>query len=133
MQNLNTAEGREALGLFEEELFEQTSFVQFHSRNGDDASCLNLNQVQQPQILGVDEVFFDSMAIFSFATQLEESSHPWLSLQGEKEDRIIPAIADQAVIQWGLMKKIGDTLSYFNEAGKSIKLVLVGGLNASVF
>ncbi|NPD45851.1 MULTISPECIES: FtsX-like permease family protein [unclassified Lentimicrobium] len=133
LQNLNTAEGREALGLFEEELFEQTSFVQFHSRNGDDASCLNLNQVQQPQILGVDAVLFDSLAAFSFATQLEESSHPWLSLQGEKEARIIPAIADQTVIQWGLMKKIGDTLTYFNEAGKSIKLVLVGGLNASVF
>lgn len=133
LHNLNTAQGREALGLTEEELFAQTSFVQFHSRIGDDASCLNLNQVQQPQILGVDAVLFDSLVAFSFATQMEESAHPWLSLMKNEEERIIPAIADQTVIQWGLMKKIGDTLTYLNEAGKSLKLVLVGGLNASVF
>lgn len=133
LHNLHTVQGREALGLTEEALFEQTSFVQFHSRNGDDASCLNLNQVQQPQILGVDAVLFDSMGAFSFATQLEESVHPWLSLREIKEESIIPAIADQTVIQWGLMKKIGDTLNYFNEAGKPLKLVLVAGLNASVF
>lgn len=133
LHNLNTEEGRAVLGLMEEELFELTNFVQFHSRSGDDASCLNLNQVQQPQILGVDAILFDSLSAFSFATQLEESTHPWLSLMENKEERIIPAIADQTVIQWGLMKKIGDTLTYFNEAGKTLKLVLVGGLNASVF
>ncbi len=133
LQNLNTVNGREALGLTEEELFEQTSFVQFHSRNGDDASCLNLNQVQQPQILGVNEVLFDSLSAFSFAAQLKENNHPWLDLEELSNKRIIPAIADQTVIQWGLMKKIGDTLHYFNAAGQAIKLVLVGGLNASVF
>ena len=133
LHNLNTEQGREALGLADEELFTQTSFVQFHSRNGDDASCLNLNQVQQPRILGVDAALFDSLGAFSFATQMEESAHSWLTLKKNEEEYIIPAIADQTVIQWGLMKKIGDTLTYFNEAGKSLKLVLVGGLNASVF
>jgi len=46
---------------------------------------------------------------------------------------VIPAIADQTVIQWGLMKSIGDTILYKTEDGKNLKLKLVGGLANSVF
>ena len=46
---------------------------------------------------------------------------------------LIPAIADQTVIQWGLMKSIGDTIKYTNEFGNDLNLVLVGGLNPSIF
>ena len=49
------------------------------------------------------------------------------------DKNVIPAYADQTVIQWGIMKKIGDTITYFNEKGEKINLVLVGGLNASIF
>lgn len=133
LQDLNTEEGREAQGLFEEQLFHSTSFVQFQSLAGDDASCLNLNQVQQPQILGVDAALFDSLGAFSFANTLVESTEPWLELESYGQNHIIPAIADQTVIQWGLMKKVGDTLTYFDEAGQALHLVLVGGLNASIF
>lgn len=133
LQDLNSEEARNSLALIEEPVFEQTRFVQFHSRNGDDASCLNLNQVQQPQIFGVDEQIFDSLGAFSFATMLHDTEHPWLELSKATHSNIIPAIADQTVIQWGLMKKVGDTLNYFNEAGKTLHLVLVAGLNASIF
>jgi len=46
---------------------------------------------------------------------------------------VIPAIADQSVIQWGLGKKVGDTLIYTNERGEEVKLLLIGGLANSVF
>ncbi len=37
------------------------------------------------------------------------------------------------MITWGLKKSVGDTLIYLNEQGEKIKLVLIAGLNGSVF
>lgn len=114
---------------------EKIKFVQFHQLEGDDASCLNLNQVNQPQILGVDQYAFDQKKAFSFA-QLDERidvNNPWLSLEEKLGENIIPAYADQTVITWGLKKKIGDTLYYKSEAGEQISMVLMGGLNPSIF
>ena len=133
LQNLNTEEGKKHYGLENENVLDNVSFVQFHKLPGDDASCLNLNQVQRPQILGVDPYLFDSLHAFSFTKLLLESDNPWLELNKEYGSYIIPAIADQTIIQWGIMKSIGDTLVYFNEFGKELKLVLIGGLNSSVF
>jgi ABC-type antimicrobial peptide transport system permease subunit len=133
LNNLNSEEGREKQGLEAQTVLDSCLFVQFQSKAGDDASCLNLNQVQQPQVLGVDAHLLDSLEAFSFATQLQEQPHPWLQLNESTDELIIPAIADQTVIQWGLIKKLGDTLHYFNEEGKPLKLVLVAGLNASIF
>jgi len=102
---------------------------------GDDASCLNLNQVQRPRVLGFKPDEFDKRAAFSFAT-LEETvdqDHPWLALNKDFGTDVIPAIADQTVILWGLKKAVGDTLLYKNEFGKTIKLLLIGGLNNSIF
>lgn len=111
------------------------SFVQFHQLEGDDASCLNLNQVNQPQILGVDPYVFDQKKAFAFA-QLDKSidaNNPWIDLEKNLGENIIPAYADQTVITWGLKKKIGDTLYYKSEAGETVSMVLMGGLNPSIF
>lgn len=133
LHDLNTREGRSTYGLDGEEVMKNTSFVQFYNLPGDDASCLNLNQVQLPQILGVNPHIFDSLGAFSFSNLLDDASSPWLQLTKNRASEIIPAIADQTVIQWGLMKSIGDTLNYLNERGDTIRLLLVGGLNPSVF
>lgn len=133
LHDLNTREGRSTYGLDGEEVMENISFVQFYNLPGDDASCLNLNQVQLPQILGVNPKKFDSLGAFSFSNLLDESPSPWLQLTENRGPGVIPAIADQTVIQWGLMKSIGDTLNYLNERGDTIRLLLVGGLNPSVF
>lgn len=111
------------------------SFVQFHRLEGDDASCLNLNQVSQPKILGIDPNIFEQKKAFSFAKldQGIEFSNAWLELEKTYGENIIPAYADQTVITWGLKMKVGDTLIYLSEAGKEIKMVLKGGLNASIF
>lgn len=133
--NLNTSNGKAKLGLESEDALKDVDFVQIHSLDGDDASCLNLNQVQQPRILGVKPETFDSRHSFTFVSSLEGISqeHTWLDLKKRFGDDIIPAVADQTVITWGLKKSVGDTLVYTNESGKRIKLLLIAGLDNSIF
>ncbi|MHC1702640.1 MAG: FtsX-like permease family protein [Tenuifilaceae bacterium] len=133
--NLNTQIGKTNLGLDNEETLNGVDFLQIHSLDGDDASCLNLNQVQKPRILGVNPDAFDSRKAFSFATYLDGVSkeNTWLELKKKFGDDIVPAIADQTVITWGLMKSVGDTLVYLNESGEKIKMLLIAGLSNSIF
>ena len=133
LHNINADFGKEHYGLNNELLLDEVHFIQFHKLIGDDASCLNLNQVQLPQILGINPQIFDSLQAFSFATKLVETNNTWLELANKNWGGLIPAIADQTVIQWGLMKSIGDTITYVNEFGDNINLLLIAGLNPSIF
>jgi len=105
------------------------------SLDGNDASCLNLNQVSQPKILGISPLVFDQKQSFNFVNldPTIDAQHPWLSLDKALAPGIIPAYADQTVITWGLRKKVGDTLLYTDERGKLLKVKLMGGLDNSVF
>ena len=59
---------------------------------------------------------------------------PWELLnRNSGSSEIIPAIADMAVINWSLGKQLGDTIEYEGENGKRWKLLLVGGLENSLF
>jgi ABC-type antimicrobial peptide transport system permease subunit len=113
----------------------QIHFEQFHSLEGDDASCLNLNQVNRPRILGAHPENFANRKAFSLTTLLNKKAkeQPWLELQKDFGKDVIPAFADQSVIQYGLKRSLGDTLIYLNEAGERIKILLAGGLDNSVF
>jgi ABC-type antimicrobial peptide transport system permease subunit len=135
LNDLNSPEGKEKYGLTGEKEFDGVTFAQMLSLDGDDASCLNLNQVSQPKILGINPWLFDQQQSFSFA-QLDVSivgQHPWLALNEPLAPGIIPAFADQTVITWGLRKKIGDTLLYTDESGKQLKVKIMGGLANSIF
>ncbi|MFN8205997.1 MAG: FtsX-like permease family protein [Bacteroidales bacterium] len=116
-------------------LLSQVSFLQFFSLEGDDASCLNLNQVNRPRILGVKPEVFGQRDAFSFVNLLPgiDQRDPWSGLTCQPGNTVIPAFADQSVIQYGLQKSTGDTLYYLDEAGRNIALVLSGGLDNSVF
>jgi len=109
------------------------SFVQLRRADGDDASCLNLNKVVNPQVLGVEPAMLDER--FSFVTRTEylDEAHPWLSLEQDLPDGLIPAIADETVIKWGLGLAVGDTLHYTNSNGEIMDLLLIGGLAPSIF
>lgn len=109
------------------------SVVQFRMADGDDASCLNLNRIIQPAILGVKPEAVNGR--FTFATSItgNRNSEPWMLLDEQHEDGSVPAIADQTVIQWGLGKKIGDILFYQNEKGDTLRLKLVAGTTPSIF
>jgi hypothetical protein len=117
----------------EEGIREDFTAIQFSKVDGDDASCLNLNRISQPAILGVDPQMLHDR--FTFATKMKEIGETdlWLALNQEFEDGTIPAIADQTVIQWGLGMKVGDILLYQNEKGDTLRLKLIAGTTPSIF
>jgi ABC-type antimicrobial peptide transport system permease subunit len=125
-----SSQTREELGLPED-----AEIISFHVQPGDDASCLNLNRISRPRMIACDPAQFDHRASFKFnsGTKDLDPVHPWLSLTRKLPDNVIPAFADQTVIQWSLGKKMGDTLIYKDEAGELLKLRLIGGLENSVF
>ncbi len=139
MKDLNTTEGRDALGL-NEKILKDVKFVPFRVRDGDDASCLNLNRAQQPRLLGVKPQRMRSER-FTFTSLLEGAENKageWPLDKRELPDRAaipanrVPAIGDAASIQWALHKKIGDTLPYRDERGEEFEAWLVGGLANSI-
>jgi len=134
--DLNSQRGRKFYGL--NESFNNSSFVQASVKGGDDASCLNLNRVLTPELVGIPSEQLDSRSAFSFAstTDIVDELHPWLVLNKTLDETgmdIIPAVADMAVIQWGLGKSIGDDIEYIDEYGKPFKVRLVAGLKNSIF
>lgn len=116
-----------------EGLTSEFNAAQFSKVDGDDASCLNLNRISNPAILGADPDFLKDR--FNFAAKSPEinGADVWEALNKPLGKGVIPAIADQTVIQWGLGKNIGDTLLYQNESGDTLRLKLIAGLSPSVF
>jgi putative ABC transport system permease protein len=134
LYDLNTKEGKQFYGL-EAEKSEDVSYVPFRVKEGDDASCLNLNRVSHPPLLGVDPAELARRNAFTFAGMTDEvdPENPWLVLDNALPEGFIPAVADLSVIVWGLGKAVGDTLTYIDEKGETFHLKLVGGLANSVF
>lgn len=134
LYDLNAAEGRQKYGL-EDLDTENVRFVQFRVREGDDASCLNLNRVTHPQLIGVDPAELSERNAFTFMKTTAEVDplDPWSVLNQDLPDGAVPAIADNTVVVWGLGKSVGDTLIYWDESGESFPVRIVGGLANSVF
>jgi len=110
-----------------------SEFVQMKKLEGDDASCLNLNRVSNPPLLGVPAGSLKGRFRFASLADQRFRDDPWSILEQQLPGGAIPAVADQTVIQWSLGMQPGDTLRYLNEKGDTVKLVLVGGLANSVF
>ncbi|MDP7420459.1 MAG: FtsX-like permease family protein, partial [bacterium] len=138
--NLNTVDGRKKAGL-REDLYDGITFAQMRLREGDDASCLNPNRTFTPRVLGVDPATFATREAFTFSGVLKQyktkegttGGAVWPLLETDLPDGSIPAIADQAVIQWGLGKSLGDSIVLSDENGRPVKLKLIAGLANSVF
>lgn len=119
-EDLNSKAGWEAFGL-DEKLMPQARVVPFRVREGDDASCLNLNRAQKPLLVGVDPAKLAGS--FAFA------SGAWEKLS---DSSFVPAIADQATAMWGLGKGVGDTIDYQDANGNIFQVKIVGLLAGSV-
>jgi ABC-type antimicrobial peptide transport system permease subunit len=135
LNDLNSPYSADIFGLSDETVLKQVRFIQLPRLDGDDASCLNLNQVTQPGILGVPAGVFNRLNVFNF-TNLDSSvdpTQPWNLLLRSLAPGVIPGFADLTVITWGLRKSVGDTLFYRDESGKILKIKLMGGLDNSVF
>ena len=133
-EDLNTISGRKTSGLDNGQLMEM-SFVHAKRSSGDDASCLNLNHVTAPPLLGIDPVDFISKGSFSFSKVLpaKNEENPWQFLNVTSESNTIYGIADQSVLQWGLKIKPGDTLILRAENGQPLRIIIAAGLKSSVF
>ena len=133
--DLNSPYGGLKFGLRDEEILEPVRYIQFSQVSGDDASCLNLNQVSTPGILGVPASLFDRQKAFSFISTdpSADKDHPWRTLATRLGPNTIPGFADQTVITWGLRKSVGDTLVYRDESGGLLYIKLMGGLDNSIF
>jgi len=134
LHNLNEEKGHTWLNFTADEA-SQVKFVQCRLKEGDEASCLNLNMVKQPKILGIPPRVMDRRGAFTFVKTLPhlDNDHPWLALTKPLGNNIIPAIVDQTVLTWNLYMEIGDTLYYQSENGDSLKLYIIGSLANSVF
>ncbi len=134
LDDLNERKVRIELGL-NTEYFDQVRFIQMRVHDGDDASCLNLNRVQNPRVLGIDPDEFANRVAFSFVKTDQDihTQSPWKALDQKFDDDIIPAIADENVIVWGLNKSVGDTVTYIDARGQILKMKLIAGLTNSIF
>lgn len=118
-EDLNTPAGRDAFGL-DEELLKDVTIVAFRVRQGDDASCLNLNRAQKPVLVGVDPAKLEGR--FSFAGE-----GTWSDLNAP-----LQAVADQATAMWGLGLGVGDALDYLDSSGNPLQVKLHAMLAGSV-
>ncbi len=125
LYDLNTQKGREELALDAKNLAAD-SIVQFRVRAGDDASCLNLNQTREPQLLGVNTKILDAKNAFTFVNDAD-----WESLN-KTEGEAVPAIVDMNTGMWMLHVKVGDIIDYPDETGGTFKIRIVGFLENSV-
>ena len=121
--DLNGAEGRELYDL-NETLMHNTQVVPLRIREGDDASCLNLNKAVRPRIYGVkpDEM----IDRFAFA------SGDWSMLKSALPDGKIPAVVDQNTMMWALKKGIGDEIEFLDGEGRSFSVQLVAAVKGSI-
>jgi putative ABC transport system permease protein len=117
---------KEAIDLFDlnKSLLDFAKVVPMRLREGDDASCLNLNKALRPKIYGVKTCDFDGH--FDFA------EGNWSSLHESKEGGAVPALVDQNTLQWALKKRIGERLQFIDGEGKAFEIELVGTFRGSM-
>ena len=133
-EDLDSVRGQERLGLDPKRL-SGLSVVPMRVRDGDDASCLNLNRAQRPRLLGVRPESLADRKAFTFQAVAagSDTDRPWMNLvpSGNPEEPI-PAIGDANSIQWALGKRIGDTLDYVDDRGRPFQVRLVGAVANSI-
>jgi len=154
--DMNTNKGKSALGL-DRNLFKDVSFVNMSLSEGDNASCLNLNKITRPAILGVNFAKFANPKRFTFVGTRKDiaAEEMWNALDSKKKknkqkrisylldrseqtakqekEKAIPAVADQEVIIWSMGKSLGSDLLITDEEGNKKSLQLDGALASSVF
>ncbi len=119
--DLNGAKGRATYRLTDAAM-EGVSFLPLRVREGDDASCLNLNRSLAPTLLGVDPGKLAALGAFA-------GPETWKLLEAEDPEGAVPAlVGESATAVWKLKKKVGDLLDYRDERGKPFRIRLAGAL-----
>ena len=116
--NLNTPEGRFELGFSEKdsELLSASEVSPFRVLPGEDVSCLNLYQPQQPQILGAPDAI-------TFPFVLDEVRWRTLTSRHLEAGRV-PTIGDIKSLRWILHHDPDDDFVIQDEFGEPLSLEL---------
>jgi ABC-type lipoprotein release transport system permease subunit len=122
-RSLNDSKVREDLRL---KLPDGVAFVPLRVRDGDDASCLNLNASARPPLVGVDPETFKRLDAFV-------DGGTWDLLERDLGPDVVPAlVGDAATALWKLKVAVGPEagalLDYEDERGAPFKVKLVGAL-----
>jgi hypothetical protein len=140
VHDLNAQSGRDFFALNAQDI-EGVHFVPFRVREGDEASCLNLNAAQTPRLLGVKPEMLEGRFGFSKVIDGEIRQNPWHALiPGEFYPKYgqplasneVAAVGDANSIQWAMHKKVGDTIDYVDERGQAFKVRIVGAIANSI-
>ena len=128
--DISTPQGRLSLNL--QGLGEEAAVMQLSGVGGDDASCLNLNKVTTPAILGFrpEEFLASGFRIKDDIFNLKDES---AVLERISRDDAIYCLADETVLMWSLMMAVGDTLHYSGPAGEKLDVIVAGTLPNTVF
>lgn len=114
--DLNTPAGRHHLHL--DDLPAEARFLQLPKHTEDEASCLNLNKVETPSVLGMAP---EDMKTFGIVIHHEQ-----------KED-LVPIFVDEEALLWSMMKQVGDTLTYHASDGREVAAVIAGSYPTGIF
>jgi len=135
VHDANTPAGRDSLNLANDAVLKDVSFVSLRVRPGDDTSCLNLYQPRNPKIVALPDSFIrDNRFTFqnSLASTAEEQVNPWLLLDRQFDDEVVPVIGDANSLTYVLHVKVGDELVIDHPSGP-LRLLIAGALSDSVF
>ncbi len=131
----NSEQGREELNLKDDKI-DGARITRFRLRPGDDASCLNLYQPRNPQILGVPDDFIGESR-FAFQSSLartgDEKTNPWSLLNANFGAGVIPVAADGNSLTYVLHLKLGDEFTVDASDGAPVRLRVVAALADSIF
>jgi len=126
-EDLNSAKGREAYGL-SDDVMRDVKVVPLRVRDGDDASCLNLNRALQPRLLGVKPSELADRNAFRFSP----SAAGWSLLTASGAADEVPGIVDANTLQWALQKKVGDSMEYRDDRGQTLRVEVVATVVGSM-
>jgi hypothetical protein len=126
-EDLNSAKGREQYGL-SDDIMRDVKVVPLRVRDGDEASCLNLNLALQPRILGVQPKELAERKAFQFSG----GKGDWNLLSSTLSPDEIPGIADDNTLEYSVKKSVGETIEYRDERGQTLKVRIVAALTGSL-
>ncbi len=106
------------------------ALVPLRVRDGDDASCRNLQRAQAPRLLGVDPELLAQRRAFEAPGG---GRSLWDALQRELSPGVVPGlVGDQDTALWNLGVRVdpveGDQLDYLDDQGRPLRVQLVGAL-----
>lgn len=109
---------------------DSTHILHFLRHTQDEASCLNLNKVSTPTVLGVDLKTMEDFGLSLPRQNKAVASSP--STRNLKADPVELYLDEEALL-WSLMKSVGDTLTYLDGRGVEVPVVIGGSYPTGIF